>query len=93
VLGDDKNLYLTVINKEHGTGARMAEVSLESDLPHRQVISLTGPGNDISATSGETLGGAEIKSDGSWSGNWSPSTEATLKIPAASAAIIKLSAK
>ncbi|MBW8863391.1 MAG: hypothetical protein JF609_00400, partial [Verrucomicrobia bacterium] len=96
VMGDDKNLYLTIINKEHGAGARAAEISIaqsDADFPHRQMISLTVPGNDISATTGETLGGGEIKSDGSWNGDWSPLNEATLKIPAASAAIIKLSAK
>jgi hypothetical protein len=51
---------------------------------------LSAPGNDLAACSGETLGGVEIQSDGSWNGNWAPLDSSTIKIPPASAAIIKI---
>jgi hypothetical protein len=94
VLGDDKNIYLTIINKEHGVNAKDASVSLASDsgLGDAQIVSLTNPANDVAAKTGTTLGGAEIKSDGSWNGKWTnlPQTK-TIKIPAASASVIKIS--
>lgn len=98
VLGDDKNLYLTVINKEHGATARDATVIPDKvNFVGAQMLSLTAPGGDIAATSGETLGGGEIKNDGSWAGKWTTLPTNSLgifavKVPAASAVIIKLSA-
>ncbi|HEV2693311.1 MAG TPA: hypothetical protein VG347_10495 [Verrucomicrobiae bacterium] len=90
VLGDDKNIYLTIINKEHGATARDATVSLDRSLAHAQMISLNVPANDISASTGQTLGKTVIKNDGTWSGHWSALPAPTWEIPAASAAIIKL---
>ncbi|HXI72288.1 MAG TPA: hypothetical protein VNN22_18195 [Verrucomicrobiae bacterium] len=92
VLGDDKNLYLTVINKEHGENARAARIVPDKVNIHgAQVLSLTAPDGDIAATSGETLGGGEIKTDGSWNGKWTTANEpGILTVPAASAVIIKL---
>ena len=94
VLGSDKNLYLTIINKEHGAAAKEAEVSVSQNgaaVSRGQVVLLSAPGNDIAACSGETLGGAEIQSDGSWKGSWTTLNSSTLKLPPASAAIIKIS--
>ena len=96
VLGDDKNLYLTIINKEHGEKARDAMVVPDKmNITGAQILSLTAPGGEVAATSGETLGGAEIKSDGSWQGTWTtlPTDRSgifAVKVPAASAVIIKL---
>ncbi len=97
VLGDDKNIYITIINKEHGAQAKDANVSLSigdasADI---QIMSLAAPGGDIAAKIGTTLGGAQIENNGSWDGKWTDLPLAkngpfTLKIPAASAAIIKL---
>jgi len=93
VLGDDQRIYLTIINKEHGTNARAANISL-GGLTAAQTISLSAPNNDVAATNGETLGDATIQSDGSWNGHWQPVDAAsTLTIPAASAAIFVLSPK
>jgi len=98
VLGDDGNLYLTIINKEHGATARAAEISITqtgAGFLRGQIISLTAPDNDVAAMAGETLGGASIQNDGSWTGTWTPlTTEKTgsvaVKIPSASAAVIRL---
>ncbi len=98
VLGDDKNLYLTIINKEHDLGARDANVTVAAGEGYAggQVIFLTAPDGDVAAKSGVTLGGAEIKHDASWNGEWKPLAmpaiggRFTFKLSAASAAVVKL---
>jgi hypothetical protein len=98
VLGDDKNLYVTLINKEHGDGARETEARLAGAAGPGEMISLTQTAGDAGATSGVTLGGAEIKSDGTWSGSWKPLASdkngtPSVTVPPASAVIVKLSPK
>ena len=95
VLGDDRNLYLTIINKEHGSAAREASISISvpqgaAASTHRQMILLSAPNNDIAATDGQRLGGASIQHDGSWNGSWSPLDSAIIKVPAGSAVVLKL---
>jgi hypothetical protein len=92
VLGDDKALYLTLINKERGADAKEAVVSLESNAGYAksEVIYLSAPNGDVAATNGVTLGKAEIKSDGAWAGQWSPAAM-PIKLPPATAAVVKLS--
>ena len=98
VLGEDGNLYITAINKENGATARSANLIIQANslpISTAQVMSLVSPGNDIAAGQGQTLGGAEIKEDGSWDGKWTPLSGITngvltLPIPAASACVIKL---
>ncbi len=97
VLGDDKQIYVTIINKEHGDTARDADVSLiaGAGFNHGRVMSLTAPNDDVASKTGVTLGGSVIESDGSWNGKWTDLARAdagsyTLKIPAASASIIEL---
>jgi hypothetical protein len=100
VMGDDKNVYLTIINKEHGATGRGANISITGNgviFSYGQIISLTAPDNNVAATDGESLGGASIENDGSWSGSWReiPTKELGLlrvNVPAASAAVIKASA-
>ena len=105
VLGDDKNLYLTLINREHGPGARAAKISVRQNHPgsmHGQMMSLSVPDNDAADTTGETLGGAAIQNDGSWNGAWKPLDEAMVQnadggtflvnLPSTSATVLKLSA-
>lgn len=94
VLGDDKHLYLTVINKEHGEKARDARIIPDKvNIQVAQVLSLTAPEGNGAATSGETLGGGEIIADGSWNRKWTNANPpGILTVPAASAVIIKLSA-
>jgi hypothetical protein len=57
------------------------------------VLSLAAPDNDVAATAGETLGGALIQNDGRWNGSWKPLDDfSSVKVPAASAAIIRFAA-
>jgi hypothetical protein len=98
VLARDKTLYLTLINKEHGPGRRDAEVNLApgKGYSHGQVMFLTAPGGDVEAKSGVMLGGASIDNAGLWNGAWTPlavpsgSGQFKLKVPAATAAVVKL---
>jgi len=99
VLGDEDNYpYVTLINKEHGADARTATVTLSAGRAYKkgQAIFLAAPNGDISATSGATLGGANIGNDAAWNGSWSalndPSTngEFVVKIPPATAVIVRL---
>ncbi len=98
VLGTDNFVYLTLINKEHGTSARDASIGLTADnnLTHGDIISLTQTSGDVAATSGVTLGGTEINSDGTWVGNWKPLSGRgpgvfAVTVPAASAVVVRLS--
>jgi hypothetical protein len=100
VLGDDKNLCLTIINKEHDLGARDANVTLAAGegFVSGKVIFLIAPGGDAAAKSGVTLGGAEIKDDSSWNGEWKALAapdggKFKLILPSATAAVIKLICK
>ena len=89
---------LTIINKEHGLGARPASVVVNplGSWKKAEIIHFCSPGNDPAATTGVTLGGATIENHGSWQGKWTPlpalrEGECTVEVPASSAAIIKLS--
>ena len=94
----DKNLFVTVISREHNAGAPAANVTLATTekFARGQIIFLTAPKGDVAAKTGVTLGGAEIKDDASWKGKWKklkPGKDGqfTVTIPAASAAVIQLS--
>lgn len=99
-LAGDQTLAITVINKEHGSRARDTVVTLAGATlksSRAQVLFLQSAGGSIAATDGITLGGAAIDQTGSWSGAWHsiapPATGDALqiKIPAASAAVVRLS--
>jgi len=116
VLGEDRNLYVTIIDKEHGADARdvAATVDVGAIYPtgafkaipaplydKGQVIFLAAPQGDVAATDGVTLGGAKIGNDGAWNGTWTPLETPSIKnlengifsvkVPAATAVIVKLS--
>jgi hypothetical protein len=100
-IDSDRTLHLTVLNKEHGPAGRAARLAVDSGLPgaRGKIIFMSAPAGDIAAVEGVTIGGAEIKEDGSWSGKWSdlPAASAegsvTVVVPAASAAVIELQGK
>ena len=58
---------------------------------------LTAPNGDVTAKTGVTLGGTSIGNSEPWYGDWTPATvddsgHCTVKVPAGSAVIVKLSA-
>jgi hypothetical protein len=94
------NLFVTIINKEHLTGAKNATVTLEPGATYSggQIWSLQQTNGDVTATSGVTLGGSAISGNGSWNGTSSPISPSssgtfTISVPAASAVIVELTGK
>ena len=94
---DSSYLYVTVINKEHGSTARNIDITINTqNIWHNaSVIYLTAPENNVYSKTGITLGGAEITNDSLWHGRWSiinikDSVKLNLRVQASSAAIIKL---
>ncbi len=97
VKGNDGRVYVTLINKEHGTTASEVAVTLDAGRQYSDVatMALTAPKDDITATSGITLGGAEISEAGNWSGAWtswhaSARKNVQVKVPAGSVLIVRL---
>ena len=97
---DETNLYVTIINKEYGKNARNAAVTITPDgLMTRSAAAmfLVQANDDVAATNGVTLGGITISGAGPWLGRWKPLAPVTdghcaIIVPAASAAIVKISA-
>lgn len=98
---DKNNLAVTLINREHGVSARTTEVILKLGVAaaRAQVMWLTAPSADVAAKTGVTLGGAEIEDNAVWNGKWTPLPNSTadgsvkLKLPPASAALVKITAR
>jgi hypothetical protein len=95
------NASVTIINKEHGDGARDASVTIAVPKGVKwtkaEMISLQVPHGDVASTTGITLGGAAIERDGTWNGAWhslpAPGRRGKLQInvPAASAVVVRFS--
>lgn len=69
----EKYLYITLINKEHGPGARSVQAKISAKgftKGKASAMFLVAPGNDAGATSGITLGGDSIANDRPWNGQW-----------------------
>jgi len=69
----DKYLYITIINKEHGTQAHSAQVKISAKgftEGKASAMFLTAPGNNAGATDGVTLGGDSITNNRQWNGHW-----------------------
>lgn len=97
---DGKTICITLINREQGAGAREARVTLATGLTNARgdVMWLESHNGDISAKTGVTLGGAEIRDDARWHGKWITLTKAadgkfTVTIPAATAGMIQITQK
>jgi hypothetical protein len=100
VLDKNGSLCLTLINQSHGMVASDLKVAIQpdrGDFTQGQVMYLTAPDHNVAATTGETLGGAQIGPQGDWRGKWnllnaSQNDKGTLvvRVPVASAAIVKL---
>jgi len=96
-VADPTNLYVTIINRENGTTARGAAVTIDASglIPQNALaMYLTAPNNDPSATNGITLGGAAITNAGPWQGQWAAlgvtNGQCTVAVAACSAAIVKM---
>lgn len=94
---DSTNLYLTLINKEHGQYGRDAEVTVKGFAVKDpvEIMNLKAPNNDVAATSGISLGNATINNFGEWQGKWTQlqltvNGPLTIPVSAASAAIVKI---
>jgi hypothetical protein len=98
-LASDQALFITVLNKEFGATGRPAKLVINSGLPGARSKAIFMFAPDITAVDGITIGGAGIKEDGSWDGQWKdlPSASAdgavTIVVPAESAAVIELQGK
>jgi hypothetical protein len=100
-LSGKKTIFVTLINREHGSGARTANVTLTPGFENSrgQVIFLAVPGGDVSAKTNVMLGGAEIQDNAVWKGKWtvlpkpSRNGQFSLNLPAASAALVKFTAR
>jgi hypothetical protein len=86
---------VTIINKEHGAGARTASVTIAGNgvLKNANVMFLTTPDNDAGATNGITLGGSLITNHAPWRGRWTVlpayNDKCELTVPGASAAVVR----
>jgi hypothetical protein len=100
-VGDSGNLCVTIINKEHGPGARSAVVTIKPgnlSWKNAEAIFLTSPNDDAKATAGISLGGAPITNHAPWQGQWNVLTPTAdhwcqVTVPATSAVVVKLSLK
>jgi len=98
-VGDPTDLWVTIINKEHGTGARAATVTIAPggfSAGGARVMFLSAPNGDAGAMSGITLGGAPITNHTPWDGKWTAlaldkAGQCVMEVPATAAAIVKLS--
>jgi hypothetical protein len=99
-VGDKTNLYVTIINKEHGPGASFASVAIVSknfSATAADVMFLRTANGDVRAKEGISLGGSIIPDHGQWQGQWEslePGENRCLVIvPAATAAVVRMSSK
>jgi hypothetical protein len=91
--------WVTLINKEHGAGARRVAVEIPAAAAgaHAELVLLCAPESDPAARHGITLGGSAIGDDGSWSGKWSlvprtPDGAVRIDLPPATAAVVRMAA-
>jgi hypothetical protein len=98
---DENQVFITLINREHGDSARAMEIILDPVLKNgsARFMLLTAPGNDVAAKTGVTLGGAEIQDDGTWEGKWTPLLPSgadgkfVLELPPATAGLVRFTEK
>jgi hypothetical protein len=96
-VSDPNSLYVTIINKEHGTGARSANVKIiAGGLSDSASIMYLIAQNGVNDTANVTLGGSAITNSG-WDGIWSKIDSTNINagscmvtIPVGSAAIVKI---
>ena len=94
---DSNYLYVTIINREHGSNAQNADITIKSGDKYRnaKVIYLTSENNNVYAKAGITLGGVEITNHKQWHGKWAKIIPAdpdklNVKVSTATAAILRI---
>ncbi len=100
-IGNATSLCVTIINKEHGASARDAAVTIVANgfaAESATAMFLTAPNGDVGATNGVTLGGGTITNNAPWRGQWTALTATAigpcrLRVPATSAAVVKMAAR
>lgn len=99
-VGDDKQCFVTVINKEHGANASSATVAIalkNFQVRNASAMYLKSEHGDVTATSDVTLGGASITNDRKWKGKWTglrrKDGEWVVEVPPVSAVIVRLRGK
>jgi len=99
VLGADKALYVTLINKEHGANGRGADVTIQTgsaSYTQGQTLALAAPNGNAAAKEGVTLGGNPIQVDGTWQEKWTDlapapaSGQVHVEVPACSVLLVRL---
>ncbi|HUA64525.1 MAG TPA: hypothetical protein VME24_01680 [Alphaproteobacteria bacterium] len=89
------DIFVTIINKEHGRNAREASVRINAGGGLASVMYLKAPDNNVAATLGITLGGSAIDGNHPWQGRWERlvpkgADGCELEVDAPSAAIVKI---
>lgn len=95
VTDTNNDLYVTIINREHGKGRRDGMVTINARGKSKAVMYLKVPDDDVAGRSGVTLGGATIDGRGNCQATWtsldSPNATGTLlKVKASTAAVVKI---
>ena len=97
VLSPNKDLFITLINKEIELEGKNPEINLITSYPFTNgEIMFLNSSTDLAATSGIKLGGEEITEDVKWNGMWTPllksgnGSKYVFNLPGASVALVKL---
>jgi hypothetical protein len=100
-VADRTNLWVTVINKEHGETARDSTVTITLEGFEggpAATMALAASHGDAGAMTGNTLGDEVMDNRTSWQGTWTPLKpgqpgQYQLKVAATSATVVKISAR
>jgi hypothetical protein len=97
-VADATDVCITIINKEYGAGGRVASVKLRPQgfVPKNAAsMFLAARDGDVGATNNITLGGGVIANNATWAGKWTSleagKEDCTVTVPAASAALVRIS--
>lgn len=98
VRGNDRHIYLTLVNKTHGNAARDLSLALDSGRfqAEAEILQLQTLGDRIGNVHGVTINGMQIAEDASLTANWWPVTLATqhphliVTVPKTSAVLLRL---
>jgi len=97
---NEKDLFVTIINKEHDDGSREAKVEIDAVNISKKasIIFLTAPDNNVLAKTGITIGGSTLTNHSQWQGSWAslvPGNNGRLSVivPQSSAAIVRITLK